>query len=162
MKFTGTSVAKTCCNEAAVWVVQLRTQEPRVMGMQDLTIAPGPGIPGGLVVVAADLTERFTKSSGPGGQGVNTTDGKVQLSINVAECASLTDAQRHRISRNLEHRLDGSVFTVTASTQRSVFRSWSSRLHLRHSLVPPGRSVRGSTIAPVLITSRDQRVHRRG
>gem|GEM_PF-4644777 len=69
-----------------------------------------------------NLAERFAKSSTPGGQGVNTTDGKVQLSIDVAECASLTDAQRHRISRNLEHRLDGSVFTVTASTQRSVFR----------------------------------------
>ena len=39
--------------------------------MQDLTIAPGPGIPGGLVVAAADLTERFAKASGPGGQGVN-------------------------------------------------------------------------------------------
>ena len=104
-------------------------------GMNDLTIAPGPGIPDG-AVIAADLAERFAKSSTPGGQGVNTTDGKVQLSIDVAECASLTDAQRHRISRNLEHRLDGSVFTVTASTQRSVFRSWSSRLHLRHSLVP--------------------------
>ncbi|MCQ4618663.1 peptide chain release factor I [Corynebacterium sp. CCUG 65737] len=129
--------------------------------MNDLTIAPGPGIPDG-AVIAADLAERFAKSSTPGGQGINTTDGKVQLSIDVAECASLTDAQRHRISRNLEHRLDGSVFTVTASTQRSVFRSWSSRLHLRHSLVSPGRSVRGSTIAPVLITSRDQRVHRRG
>lgn len=44
--------------------------------MNDLTIAPGPGIPGGLVIVAADLTERFAKSSGPGGQGVNTTDSK--------------------------------------------------------------------------------------
>ena len=110
--------------------------------------------------LARDCEVQVFRATGPGGQGVNTTDGKVQLSIDVAECASLTDAQRHRISRNLEHRLDGSVFTVTASTQRSVFRSWSSRLHLRHSLVPPGRSVRGSTIAPVLITSRDQRVHR--
>nr|WP_246875126.1 hypothetical protein [Corynebacterium sp. Marseille-P3884] len=77
--------------------------------MNDMTIAPGPGIPDG-AVIAADLAERFAKSLTPGGQGVNTTDGKVQLSIDVAECASLTDAQRHRISRNLEHRLDGSVF----------------------------------------------------
>lgn len=106
--------------------------------MNDMTIAPGPGIPDGAVIAAADLAERFAESSTPGSQGVNTTDGKAQLSINVAECASLTDAQRHRVSHNLEHRLDGSVFTVTASTQRSVFRSWSSRLHLLHSLVPPG------------------------
>ena len=37
--------------------------------MDALTIAPGPGIPGGLVIPAADLTERFARSSGPGGQG---------------------------------------------------------------------------------------------
>ena len=98
--------------------------------MNDLTIAPGPGIPDGAVIAAADLAGRFAKSSAPGVQGINTTDSKVQLSIDVAECASLTDAQRHRVSHNLEHRLDGSVFPVTASTQRSVFRSWSSRLHL--------------------------------
>lgn len=78
--------------------------------MNDLTIAPGPGIPDDAVITAADLAEHFAKSSAPGVQGINTTDSKVQLSIDVAECASLTDAQRHRISRNLEHRLDGSVF----------------------------------------------------
>ena len=39
--------------------------------MKDLTIAPGPGIPGGVVIAAADLTERFAKSSGPGGQGLS-------------------------------------------------------------------------------------------
>ncbi|MDH4657875.1 peptide chain release factor 1 [Corynebacterium pyruviciproducens] len=69
--------------------------------MNDLTIAPGPGIPDGAVIAAADLAERFAKSSAPGVQGINTTDSKVQLSIDVAECASLTDTQRHRISRNL-------------------------------------------------------------
>ena len=64
--------------------------------MKDLTIAPGPGIPGGVVIAASELTERFAKSSGPGGQGVNTTDSKVQLSIDIAECASLSDTQRRR------------------------------------------------------------------
>ncbi|WP_412099816.1 alternative ribosome rescue aminoacyl-tRNA hydrolase ArfB [Corynebacterium aurimucosum] len=91
--------------------------------MNDLTIAPGPGIPGGLVIVAADLTERFAKSSGPGGQGVNTTDSKVQLSVDIATCSSLFDAQRRRVLHNLEHRLDGTVLTVSASTQRSQVRN---------------------------------------
>lgn len=92
-------------------------------GMNDLTIAPGPGIPGGLVIVAADLTERFAKSSGPGGQGVNTTDSKVQLSVDIATCSSLSDAQRRRVLHSLEHRLDGTVLTVSASTQRSQVRN---------------------------------------
>lgn len=110
--------------------------------MNDLTIAPGPGIPDGLVIPAADLSERFVKSSGPGGQGVNTTDSKVQLSIDVAACASLSDAQRRRILRNLESRLDGTVLTVVASTQRSQVRNRSEARErmaaiLREALAPP-------------------------
>ena len=110
--------------------------------MNDLTIAPGPGIPDGLVIPAADLSERFVKSSGPGGQGVNTTDSKVQLSIDVAACASLSDAQRRRVLRNLESRLDGTVLTVVASTQRSQVRNRSEARErmaaiLREALAPP-------------------------
>ncbi|MBU5655510.1 aminoacyl-tRNA hydrolase [Corynebacterium aurimucosum] len=110
--------------------------------MNDLTIAPGPGIPGGLVIVAADLTERFAKSSGPGGQGVNTTDSKVQLSVDIATCSSLSDAHRRRALHNLEHRLDGTVLTVSASTQRSQARNRAEARErmaalLREALAPP-------------------------
>ncbi len=110
--------------------------------MKDLVIAPGPGIPDGVVIAAADLTERFAKSSGPGGQGINTTDSKVQLSLNVAACASLSDAQRHRILRNLEHRLDSTVLTVVVSTQRSQVRNRAEARErmaalLREALAPP-------------------------
>ena len=110
--------------------------------MKDLTITPGPGISDGVVIAAADLTERFAKSSGPGGQGVNTTDSKVQLSLDVAACASLSDAQRRRILRNLGHRLDGTVLTVAASTQRSQVRNRVEARErmaalLREALAPP-------------------------
>lgn len=110
--------------------------------MNDLTIAPGPGIPGGLVIVAADLTERFAKSSGPGGQGVNTTDSKVQLSVDIATYSSLSDAQRRRALHNHEHRLDGTVHTVTASTQRLQVRNRAEARErmaavLREALAPP-------------------------
>lgn len=110
--------------------------------MNDLTIAPGPGIPDGLVIPAADLSERFAKASGPGGQGVNTTDSKVQLSFDVTACASLSDAQRRRVLRNLESRLDGTVLTVVASTQRSQVRNRSEARErmaaiLREALAPP-------------------------
>lgn len=110
--------------------------------MNDLTIAPGPGIPGGVVIAAADLSERFAKSSGPGGQGVNTTDSKVQLSIDIAACPSLSNAQRRRALRNLEPRLDGTVLTVAASTQRSQVRNRAEARErmatlLREALAPP-------------------------
>ena len=45
----------------------------------DLTLRPGPGLPDGLVVPEADLEERFSRSSGPGGQSVNTTDSAVRI-----------------------------------------------------------------------------------
>lgn len=110
--------------------------------MNDLTIAPGPGIPGGMVIPAADLTERFAKASGPGGQGVNTTDSKVQLSIDIAATSVLDDAQRRRIFRNLESRLDGTVLTVAVATQRSQIRNRSEARErmaalLREALAPP-------------------------
>lgn len=110
--------------------------------MQDLTIAPGPDIPGGLVIAAVDLTERFAKASGPGGQGVNTTDSKVQLSIDIEECASLSDDQRRRALHNLEHRLDGTVLTVSASSQRSQVRNRAEARQrmaalLRDAFAPP-------------------------
>lgn len=110
--------------------------------MNDLTIAPGSGIPGGVVIAAADLSERFAKSSGPGGQGINTKDSKVQLSVDIAACASLSDAQRRRALRNLEPRLDGTVLTVAASTQRSQVcnrAEASERMAtlLREALAPP-------------------------
>lgn len=110
--------------------------------MNDLTIAPGPGIPDGMVIPAADLTERFAKASGPGGQGVNTTDSKVQLSIDIAAVSVLDDAQRRRILRNLESRLDGTVLTVSVTTQRSQIRNRAEARErmaalLREALAPP-------------------------
>ena len=41
---------------------------------RDLSVSPGPGLPSGLVIPAAELVERFSRSSGPGGQSVNTAD----------------------------------------------------------------------------------------
>ena len=109
--------------------------------MNDLTLAPGPGIPDGLVIPAADLTERFARSSGPGGQGVNTTDSKVQLSFDLAASTVLSDAQKRRALRNLASRLSGTVLTVSVSTQRSQLRNRSEARErmaaiLREALVP--------------------------
>lgn len=108
----------------------------------DLVVPAGPGLRHGLVVPAAELEERFTRASGPGGQGVNTTDSKVQLSIDVAGCGSLSDGQRRRVLRNLESRLDGTVLTVSVTTQRSQIRNRAEARErmaalLREALAPP-------------------------
>lgn len=110
--------------------------------MKALTIAPGPGIPRGLTIPAADLTEQFARSSGPGGQGVNTTDSKVQMSVDLARVSVFSASQQRRVIQNLSHRLSGTVLTVEASEQRAQIRNRAlarQRLAdlLRDALAPP-------------------------
>jgi ribosome-associated protein len=76
-----------------------------------------------LTVPAAELGWRFSRSSGPGGQHVNTSDSRVELFWNVAESAALTEFQRQRLSARLARRLVDGVITVAASEQRSQLRN---------------------------------------
>lgn len=83
----------------------------------DLTVSPALTIP------ASELSWRFSRSSGPGGQHVNTSDSRVALSWNVAASTSLTDTQRQILLRRLKRRLIAGTVTVTASEQRSQLRN---------------------------------------
>ncbi len=71
-----------------------------------------------LVIPGAELSERFSRSSGPGGQGVNTTDSRVELSYDVA-AASLPAPVRARLLDALAGRLVDGVLTVAASEYRT-------------------------------------------
>lgn len=109
--------------------------------MDDLRIPPGPGCPRGLLVPAGELVERFSHASGPGGQGVNTADSRVQLSLDLGSTSALNEKQRERALRELGDRLTGSVLTVTASENRSQRRNRAAARErlgaiLRASLVP--------------------------
>src|SRR6266567_1899695 len=58
----------------------------------------GPlGVGRGVSIPARDLSWRFSRSSGPGGQGVNTTDSRIELSVDLRTCEGLTDQQRARV-----------------------------------------------------------------
>lgn len=108
----------------------------------DVRMLPGPGIPDGLIVPAGELVERFARASGPGGQGVNTTDSRVQLSFDVAASAVLTPVQRERVLRRLAGRLDQTVLTVDSSEQRSQHQNRVAARErlaaiLREALAPP-------------------------
>ena len=67
----------------------------------------------GLVVPAAELSWRFSRSSGPGGQSVNTSDSRAELTVDLARCLP-----EHLLARAVE-RLGTSVVTVAASDARS-------------------------------------------
>jgi len=98
----------------------------------DLRVPPGPGLPEGLVIPEAELVERFSRSSGPGGQHVNTTDTRVELVFDGSTSSVLTEAERARV---------GTVRVVVAD-HRSQHRNRSTareRLaeRIRSALAPP-------------------------
>ncbi len=110
--------------------------------MDDLRIPAGPGCPRGLVVPAGELVERFSHASGPGGQGVNTADSRVQLSLDLATTVALNEKQRERALSVLGDRLTGTLLTITAAEHRSQRRNRAAaRARLAHvlraALTPP-------------------------
>ncbi|MCC3271293.1 aminoacyl-tRNA hydrolase [Arthrobacter zhangbolii] len=98
----------------------------------DLVVSPALTIP------AAELTWRFSRSSGPGGQHVNTSDSRVELLWNVAGSAVLTEEQRGMLLGRLQNRLVAGVLTVTASEQRSQLRNRETALARLAALVADG------------------------
>ncbi|MGH8794550.1 MAG: aminoacyl-tRNA hydrolase, partial [Stackebrandtia sp.] len=76
-----------------------------------------------VAVPEAELGWRFSRSSGPGGQGVNTTDSRVELSLDVGETTALSQTQRERALERLHGRLVDGVLTVVASEYRSQLRN---------------------------------------
>jgi ribosome-associated protein len=94
------------------------------------------------VLPAAELSERFSRSSGPGGQGVNTTDSRVELSVDLAGSASLPESLRERVLDRLAGRLVDGVLTVVASEHRTQLanrKAARERLAqlLREAAAPP-------------------------
>jgi ribosome-associated protein len=70
-------------------------------------------------IPAAELSERFSRSSGPGGQGVNTTDSRVELSFDIARSPSTPEFLRQRAVERLGNRLVDGVITIPASEHRT-------------------------------------------
>lgn len=109
--------------------------------MADLTVRPGVVIPEG------ELGWRFSRSSGPGGQGVNTTDSRVELSWDLASSSALSPALKTRARERLAGRLVDGVLTIAASEYRSQLRNReaaSARLValVAAAISPPPRSRR--------------------
>ena len=99
---------------------------------------------GWLLIPGAELHERFSRSSGPGGQSVNTADSRVELSFDVGRSAALPEWARARITERLGGRLAGGVLTVAASEQRNQLanrQNARARLAalLQEAVAPPQR-----------------------
>ena len=96
-----------------------------------------------LVIPAGELRERFSRSSGPGGQGVNTADTRVELSFDIGRSPALPEYARVRALDNLRGRVsEDGVLTVVSSEQRSQLlnrRAARGRMAnlIREAIAPP-------------------------
>ncbi len=77
----------------------------------------------GLTIPPAELTWKFSRSSGPGGQSVNTSDSRASLSFDVANSAAFTEYQRERALERLCGRLVDGVLTIHAEAARSQYQN---------------------------------------
>lgn len=104
---------------------------------------PGPlHVQGSVVIPEIELGWRFSRASGPGGQGVNTTDSRAELSFDVAATSALPPALKARALDRLASRLVAGVITVVAAEHRSQLRNREAaeaRLArtLREAIAPP-------------------------
>lgn len=95
----------------------------------DLEIRPGVVIPEG------ELRWRFSKASGPGGQGVNTTDSRVQVTFDLVRSPSVPESLKARAMRRLGPRLHEGCLTITAMESRSQWQNRrAARIRLTETL----------------------------
>jgi ribosome-associated protein len=104
-------------------------------------------VTGSFVVPGAALSWRFSRSSGPGGQGVNTADSRVELSVAPLDLPELSETQRQRLAERLGPRLVEGVLTIAASEHRQQLRNRQAARErmaavLRAALAPPPRARR--------------------
>jgi ribosome-associated protein len=103
---------------------------------------PGLRVDAGLTIPESELSWRFSRSSGPGGQGVNTADSRAELVWDVAGSAVLSPVQRERLLERLSSRLVDGKLTIAASEYRAQLRNREAALTrladlVADALLPP-------------------------
>src|SRR6202167_1297813 len=104
----------------------------------------GLRVNGWLLIPGSELHARFSRSSGPGGQSVNTADSRVELSFDVGRSAALPGWARARALERLAGRLTRGVLPMAAPEQRTQLatrraaRAGLATL-LRDAVAPPQR-----------------------
>jgi ribosome-associated protein len=111
-------------------------------------LASGPlRVTPSIVIPAHELAWRFSRSSGPGGQGVNTTDSRVELSFDLAGSAALPPELKARALARLSGRLTNGQITIAAAEYRSQLRNRQAArdrlaVLLTEAVAPPPRARR--------------------
>jgi len=123
-------------------------------------------VTGSVTIPARELSWRFSRSSGPGGQSVNTTDSRVELRFDLAASTAIPEHVKARALERLEARLVDGAVAVTASEHRSQLdnrRAAAARLValLSGAFAPPARQRRPTKPSRSAVQARiDAKRHR--
>ena len=76
-----------------------------------------------LVIPSNELHWRFSRSSGSGGQNINKTDTRVNLSFNIEKSKALTSYQKHQITKQLSEQIVNATITVITQEHRTQYKN---------------------------------------
>lgn len=129
-------------------------------GMESLRVSRS------VVVPEKELRWRFSRSSGPGGQSVNTADSRVELSLDLTTTTALGPTLRARALERLDGKLVRGVLTVTASERRSQRQNREAAMKrmaetLAEAIAPPPKKRRPMRVSRGADEKRLAEKHRR-
>ena len=98
-----------------------------------------------LVIPSNELHWRFSRSSGSGGQNINKTDTRVNLSFNIEKSKALTSYQKHQITKQLSDQILNATITVITQEHRTQYKNRKLALMrlgrlLEKALEPPPKA----------------------
>ena len=98
-----------------------------------------------LVIPSNELHWRFSRSSGSGGQNINKTDTRVNLSFNIEKSKALTSYQKHQITKQLSDQIVNTTITVITQEHRTQYKNRKLALMrlgilLEKALEPPPKA----------------------
>ena len=98
-----------------------------------------------LIIPSKELKWRFSRSSGPGGQGVNTTDSRVELIFDIEHSSVISSFLKQRILKRLQSKCINGCINIVATQTRSQYQNRQlalSRLEnlLQEGLRPPPKA----------------------
>lgn len=98
-----------------------------------------------LVIPSSELHWRFSRSSGSGGQNINKTDTRVNLSFNIEKSKALTSYQKHQITKQLSNQIVSATITVITQEHRTQYKNRKLALMrlgilLEKALEPPPKA----------------------
>lgn len=126
-----------------------------------LQVTPSVALP------RSELDWRFSRSSGPGGQSVNTAESRAELRFDLAATTALPEHLKARALERLSSRLTDGVLSVTASEHRSQLqnrRAAEARLAglLADAIAAPPRRRRATRPSKNAVQARLETKRRRG